>query len=278
MSIAGGYYRAVEAASAAGCDCVQLFSKNNSQWKASPILPAQADQFRQTLADRRITHPLVHTSYLINLASPDEALWHRSVDAMAVELQRAEQLGIPDVVCHPGAYVDSSEERGLERIIAALRVVRRQMDGKRVRCLLETTAGQGTCLGHRFEQLAWILDQTSEPEWLGVCLDTCHIFAAGYSMTTQRQYRQMIKQLDETVGLRNVKAIHLTDSLKPCGSRKDRHEHIGHGQIGLEPFRWLLNDRRFRHVPMYLETPKGTHHDRTWDEINLETLRGLIKT
>jgi deoxyribonuclease-4 len=132
-------------------------------------------------------------------------------------------------------------------------------------------------LGHRFEQLASIMHQLDDPEWLGVCLDTCHIFAAGYPLATQQHYRQVIAQLDKTVGLAHVKAIHLNDSLKPCGSRKDRHEHIGRGQIGLEPFGWLLNDRRFRQVPMYLETPKGVHEGRNWDEINLETLRGLIR-
>jgi deoxyribonuclease-4 len=276
MSIAGGYYKAVEAARTAGCDCVQLFSKNNSQWRAPPITTAQAVQFRQALAELQITHPLVHSSYLINLASPDDELWRRSIDGLAVELQRADQLGIPHVVFHPGAYVKSSEHEGLDRIVRALREVRRQTLDTGVTCLLETTAGQGTCLGHRFEHLAAILNQLQDPQKFGVCLDTCHIFAAGYPLAKRRQCKEMVAQLDQTVGLSTIKAIHLNDSKQPCGSRKDRHEHIGRGQIGLEPFRWLLNDSRFRHVPMYLETAKGEHQGRSWDEINLATLRGLI--
>jgi len=276
MSIAGGYYKAVEAAKAAGCDCVQIFSKNNNQWRAKPISDEESGRFRQALDELGIAHPLVHDSYLINLASPDSALWKRSIDAMVVEMRRAERLGIPYVVAHPGAFVSSSEEAGLARIAAALDEVHRQTPDIAARCLLETTAGQGTNLGWRFEQLAAILDRLKDPDCVGICLDTCHLFAAGYALAPRKEYLATIRELDRAVGLKRVKAIHLNDSKREIGSRVDRHEHIGQGHLGLEPFRLLLNDRRFRRVPMYLETPKGERDGKNWDQINLRTLRKLV--
>lgn len=277
MSIAGGYYKAVEAAAACACDCVQLFTKNNNQWRAKPITAEDVSRFRQALAELRISHPISHNSYLINLAAPDGELWRKSIDAMAVELQRAESLGIPYVVAHPGAYTTSSEQAGLERVAAALDEVHRQTPKLAAQTLLETTAGQGTCLGWKFEHLAAILDSVERPERLGVCVDTCHIFAAGYPLQTPREYRATMQALDAAVGLDRVKAFHLNDSKKPFGSRVDRHEHIGAGCLGLEPFRHLLRDRRFRNIPMYLETEKGERDGVSWDAINLATLRGLME-
>ncbi|MCG8451396.1 MAG: deoxyribonuclease IV [Pirellulales bacterium] len=276
MSIAGGYYKAVVAAQKAGCDCVQLFTKNNNQWRAKPITDEEAQKFRDALAEHGITHPISHDSYLINLASPDDVLWKKSVDAFVIELQRAEQLGIPYVVAHPGAFTTSSEAQGIKRIAKGLNEVHRQTKGCTAQCLLETTAGQGSNLGWKFEQLAAILDKVRDPDRLGVCFDTCHVFAAGYPMDTEKHYKATMRSLNKTVGVPLVKAFHLNDSLKPFGSRVDRHAAIGRGAMGLEPFRFLLNDRRFRKVPMYLETPKGAENGEELDVINLRTLRQLI--
>lgn len=277
MSIAGGYYKAVETAHRCGCDCVQLFTKNNNQWRAKDITADDARQFREALRRTGVTHPISHDSYLINLAAPDEPLWHKSVAALVVELQRADRLGIPYVVAHPGAFTTSSEEAGLARVVAALNKVHSQSKGVRAMCLLETTAGQGSSLGWRFEHLGAILDGVKHPQRLGVCVDTCHVFAAGYPLATAREYRQTMAALDRAVGLQRVKAFHLNDSVKELGSRVDRHAHIGQGKLGLEAFRRLLNDRRFQDVPMYLETPKGLRDGVEWDVINLATLRGLLK-
>lgn len=295
LSIAGGFHKAVERAEAAACECVQLFTgnprsfptilavsrfgrfltKNNTQWRAKPITPEQARRFRTALGELGIAHPIAHASYLINLASPDRALWRKSIDAFVVELRRAAALGIPYVVIHPGAYTSSSQARGLRRIIRALNEIHAQTRAVEARCLLETTAGQGTSIGCRFEHLAAILDGVKDPDRLGICFDTCHVFAAGYPISTRRQYRATMKALDEIVGLEQIKAFHLNDSRQGLGSRVDRHEHIGHGKLGLAAFRHLLADRRFRRTPMYLETPKGQRDGVDWDVINLRTLRDL---
>lgn len=276
MSIAGGYYKAVEAARRVGCDCVQLFTKNNNQWRAKELTDDDVARFQAALAETGITHPIAHDSYLINLASPDRALWKKSVEAFVVEMRRAERLGIPFVVTHPGAFTTSSEAAGIASVARALDEVHRQTRGMRARCLLETTAGQGSCLGWRFEQLAAMLDGVRDPDRLGVCFDTCHVFAAGHAMGTEKEYKATMRALNKTVGVKQVRAFHLNDSVKPLGSRVDRHAHIGRGQMGKAPFRFLLGDRRFRKVPMYLETPKGEEKGKDLDEINLRTLRGLI--
>ncbi|HET6882278.1 MAG TPA: deoxyribonuclease IV [Pirellulales bacterium] len=277
MSIAGGYYKAVEIAQRCGCDCVQLFTKNSNQWRAKPILDEEATLFCSRLESLAIRHPIAHNSYLINLASPDDALWRRSIEAFVIELRRAEQLGLTYVVTHPGASVTSSEEEGLKRVVAALDDIHAETRGIKARILLETTAGQGSCLGCRFEHLAMILAGVKQPERLGVCVDTCHIFAAGYPLGTIRQYRATMKKLATIVGLDQVKAFHLNDSKRELGSRVDRHEHIGRGCLGLGPFRHLLNDARFEHVPMYLETPKGVVDGEELDVMNLRTLRALVR-
>lgn len=276
MSIAGGYYKAVEAAAKLGMDSVQLFTKNNNQWRAREITDEEAARYRGALREQGIEHHLAHNSYLINLASPDGQLWTKSVEAMVVEMRRAEQLGIPYVVAHPGAFTTSSESAGLSKIIEALDEIHRQTPGIAAQCLLETTAGQGSCLGWRFEHLAAILDGVQNPDRLGVCLDTCHVFAAGYPLGTEKEYRATLRKFDQTVGVKQIRAFHLNDSKAKFSSRVDRHAAIGAGQMGLEPFRLLLADRRFRRVPMYLETPKGQQDGEDLDAINLRTLRGLL--
>jgi len=255
---------------------VQLFTKNNNQWTARDITAEEVERFADSLKQHGITHPIAHDSYLINLGSPDAVLWKKSIDAMVIELRRAAKLGIPYVVAHPGAYTTSSEEAGLARIAQGLDEVHRQTRGVKSSCLLETTAGQGSNLGWKFEHLASILEQVKDPERLGVCVDTCHIFAAGYGLKTPAEYKETMRQLDKIVGIKLVKAFHLNDSKKDRGSRVDRHEHIGEGKLGLEPFRFLMNDRRFRKVPMYLETPKGETKGIPWDVTNLKKLRKLI--
>jgi deoxyribonuclease-4 len=278
MSIAGGYFKAVEAAARCGMDVVQLFTKNNNQWRAKVISDEEVTRFTSSLAEHKITQPISHASYLINLASGNAELWEKSVAGMVVELERASQLGIAYVVVHPGAHCELPEEAGLENIIRGIDEVHRRTPNVKSQILLETTAGQGTCLGCRFEQLAAMIEGVKENERLGVCVDTCHLFAAGYPLADKGDYQSTFDALDRTIGVERVKAFHLNDSKKGLGSRVDRHEHIGQGQIGLAAFAHLLNDRRFRKIPMYLETPKGTNDDgEEWDVVNLRTLRGLIE-
>jgi deoxyribonuclease-4 len=280
QSIAGGYCKAAEAAARCGCQCVQLFTKNNNQWRAKEISDDDVARFRAALAENKIGHPLSHDSYLINMAAAEGPLWTQSVAAFAIELRRAERLGIPYVVAHPGAYTSSSEAAGLAQIVRALDEVHAQTPGLKVQTLLENTAGQGSSLGWRFEHLAAIIAGVKHPQRLGVCIDTCHTFAAGYPLAPRKEYLTTMRELDRVVGLDRVRAFHLNDSKKPFGSRVDRHEHIGQGHLGLEPFRLLLNDRRFKKIPMYLETPKeadGEFRGVELDQMNLATLRGLVE-
>jgi deoxyribonuclease IV len=279
QSIAGGYYKAVELAHKLKCDCVQLFTKNNNQWRAKELSDDDVRLFRGKLKELGVKHPLAHDSYLINLASPDSVLWKKSVDSFVMEMLRADRLGIPYLVTHPGAHTTSSEEVGIAAVVRALDETHRQTRGIKTKCLLETTAGQGSCIGCKFEQLATIMDAVQEPDRLGVCVDTCHIFAAGYPISTEKDYLSTMQTLDRTVGVKLVRAIHINDSLKPLGSRVDRHAHIGRGMIGKEGFRLLLNDKRFAKVPMYLETPKGDAKEQAagkFDKMNLRTLRRLV--
>jgi len=276
MSIAGGYYKAVDAAAKLGMDCVQLFTKNNNQWRAKPLTPEDVDAFRDSLERTGIKSPVAHDSYLINLASPDNALWDKSVDAYTHELERAEALGLIGVVMHPGSFVASTEAEGLSRIVEGLNIAHDRTKQARVQTLLEATAGQGSALGHRFEHLAELLDRVEAKERMGVCVDTCHIFAAGYPLHTADEYSATMDEFERVVGVNWIRAFHLNDSKKPLGSRVDRHEHIGRGHLGLEPFRHLLNDPRFKQTPMYLETEKGEEDGEDLDAINLRTLRSLL--
>jgi deoxyribonuclease-4 len=256
---------------------VQVFTKNNNQWRAKELTDEDVRLFKGKLKELAVKHPLAHDSYLINLASPDSLLWKKSVDSFVMEMFRADRLGIPYLVTHPGAHTTSSEEAGIAAVVRALDETHRQTRGIKTKCLLETTAGQGSCIGCTFEQLARIIDGVQDPDRLGVCVDTCHIFAAGYPISTENDYMATMRKLAMTVGLKSVRAIHVNDSLKPLGSRVDRHAHIGRGMIGKEAFRLLLNDKRFSKVPMYLETPKGEEKGKNLDAINLQTLRRLVK-
>jgi deoxyribonuclease IV len=276
MSIAGGYYKALLIAREHRCDTVQLFTKNNNQWYARDLTVEDISTFRQTLRQTRLRCPVAHDCYLINLASPDAALYRKSLEAFVVEVQRAEALGIHYLVTHPGSAVDGNEDAGLARVAGALDEVHARCPGFKVQVLLETTAGQGTSLGHRFEHLARILSLVKEPERLGVCLDTCHVFAAGYPLYPEKDYRATFREFDRHIGLKRLRVFHVNDSQKPQGSRVDRHAHIGKGCIGLGAFRLLVNDRRFRTRPMILETPKESADSDDMDAVNLRTLRKLV--
>lgn len=275
MSIAGGYYKAVIAANNAGCDCVQVFTKNNNQWRAKPITDDDATRFVEAMKEHSIADPLSHASYLINLASPKEELRTKSIDALIVELERAHQLEIPHVVFHPGSFTTSSEPEGLDAIVDSLNTILQRTDKLASIPLLENTAGQGSNLGWKFEHLAYIIDSVSESERLGVCIDTCHTFAAGHPLGSTQEYASTLQAMDETFGIEKIKAFHLNDSKKEFGSRKDRHEHIGEGEMGIEPFVNLINDSRFEDTPMYLETEKGERDGVNMDVMNLTTLRNL---
>lgn len=275
MSIAGGYYKAVDAAAALGMDTVQIFTKNNNQWAGKPLVEEDIRLFRDALERTGIQRPCGHNSYLINIGSADETLWQRSVDALVDELERAEKFRLDGVVMHPGAAVGSTPAEALARIATGLNEVHKRTPKFKTQLWLEATAGQGTCLGCEFEHLGWIIDHVDQPERLGVCIDTCHIFAAGYPIGTKKDFNATFQQLDDIVGLDKVRAFHVNDSKKPLGSRVDRHEHIGEGCLGIEPFRLLLNDKRFATTPMYLETKKEMRDSEEMDAVNLRTLRAL---
>lgn len=278
MSIAGGHDRAIRAAQGYGFAAVQIFTKNSNQWKAPPLTEEKVTAFRAALAETGIVGPVGHNSYLINLGSPNRPLWTKSIAALTVEVERAEALGLCELVIHPGAHMGAGEAAGIQRIARGLNQVHKHTRGMALRIALETTAGQGTCLGHRFEHLAAILDRVAEPERLSICADTCHLFAAGYALGTPEQYNSTIDALDRTVGHSRVRVWHLNDSRKPLGSRVDRHAGLGRGLMGLEPFRLLLHDVRFRTVPMILETPKGKEGGEELDAVNFRVLRQLWDT
>lgn len=275
MSIAGGVDTALERGAGIGCHAVQLFTKNNNRWTGKAISPDEAERFRERAKGFRHAFLISHTAYLINLASPGGDVRKKSRDAFRDELERAELLGLAGVVIHPGSHVGEGEEKGIASIVEALDEAHRSTTGFRTLTLLETTAGQGSNLGYRFEQLAAIRDGVRAPERIGVCLDTCHVFAAGYPIQERKGFLKTFREFDEIVGLDRLKAIHVNDSMKPFGSRRDRHEQIGKGEIGEDAFSFLVNDRRFRKIPLILETPKSD--DLHEDVENLALLRGLRK-
>jgi deoxyribonuclease-4 len=278
MSIAKGCHNALLAAQKHECEALQLFTKNSNQWAAKPLTKEDAALFRQTRKETRVRSTVAHDSYLINLAAPDKVLYRRSLEAFVDELRRAEALGLDYLVFHPGAATDGDVDAGLKRVAKALDEAHRRCTKCQVQVLIETTAGQGSCLGHRFEHLARIIDLVKQPERVGICLDTCHVFAAGYALAPADEYGATFDALDRIVGLARLKAFHLNDSAKPFGSRVDRHAHIGAGHIGLDPFRLLVNDKRFRAHPMILETPKEDGAEGEMDAVNLATLRGLLRS
>lgn len=277
MSIAGGLQHAFEAGVRVGCDCLQIFVRNQRQWRASQLTDEQVAAFEAAKRETGLDPVVAHASYLLNLASPDRAMRKKSIHGMIDELGRCEAIGVSALVFHPGSHLDDTMEAGIRRIAHSLDEVHRRCPGYRTMILLETTAGQGTAIGYRFEQLAAILDQVRESDRIGVCLDTCHLFAAGYDFRTAAKYAAMIDELDRVIGLSRVKCIHVNDSKRMLGSRVDRHEHIGKGKIGKRGFAHFLNDPRFASVPMILETPKGKDGRGTnLDTVNLKRLRALI--
>jgi deoxyribonuclease-4 len=274
MSISGGLHNAFTLGQSVGCESLQIFTKNQQQWRAKPLSDLDITAFAQAHAQYSDWPLVVHDSYLINLASPKDDLWEKSIAAFGEELTRCDQLNIPYIVTHPGAHTGSGEDVALEREAVALNRLFNAGIGGNTMVLLETTAGQGTTLGYRFEHLARLFELVDRPERLGVCVDTCHLLAAGYDIRTPKAYEQTFAEFDRILGVEHIKVFHLNDSQKDLGSRVDRHTHIGEGFVGLEAFRCIVNDPRFAHLPAILETPKG--EDLADDVRNLATLRGLV--
>ena len=274
LSTAGGVDKAFDRAEAIDCTAFQIFTKSNRQWKATPLDPAAIERYHQRQTETRIKPVVCHASYLLNLGTTDDALWHKSMDALVIELERCEQLQIPYLVLHPGAHMKAGVETGIARVVEALGLVHDRLPDYQVKVALEITAGQGTALGSTFDEIAQMLTGCRQNERLAVCFDTCHALAAGYEFRTPDSYQAMMDEFERVVGLENLQVFHFNDSEKDLGSHVDRHAHIGEGCIGLEPFGYFLNDPRFKNIPFLLETPKD---DDPGDDIkNLERLRGLI--
>ena len=274
QSIAGGVENSLARGREVGCDTIQIFVKTPNRWVSKPLAEENVIAFRKAVAETGIWPVFAHSLYLINLATPDDTLWHKSQDALVDDLERCERLGLPGLVIHPGSHMGSGEEAGIARITAALDAVHARLPGYDAQVWLEVTAGQGAHLGYTFAQLGAMIAAVEESDRLGVCFDTAHGFAAGYELRTRDGYEVTWSEFEETLRLDRLKAIHLNDSKKDLGSRVDRHEHIGKGLLGLEPFRFLLNDPRFRGIPMILETEKSK--DLAEDKENLAVLRSLV--
>ena len=281
MSIAGGTHLALERGRDAGCRAVQMFLKNSNQWDAKPLTDADRELFMERRQRCGIIAVIAHGSYLINLASPDEALRQKSLDAFVEEMSRAQFLGIPHLVLHPGAHKGAGIDAGVTRTVESLnRAFDRSFSGSNaaapaVTVLLETMAGQGSILGSRFEELADILEQVDARDRVGVCFDTAHVFAAGYDLRTRETYEATMSEFDRLIGIERIRVIHLNDSRRELGGRVDRHHHIGEGRIGTDAFSFIVNDPRFAAIPKILETPKGTNGEE--DPRNLATLRSLYR-
>jgi len=275
MSIGGGVHTAIERGCSIKCTAIQIFVKNNMQWFARPLTREEIRAFLEHRQRRELLSIFAHANYLINLAATNPQFLANSIRALSKELTRADQLELPFLVLHPGAHLGAGEEGGLEKIVASIDRVFRKIPKVKTRIALETTAGQGSCLGHRFEQIAYIIENVREPERLCVCLDTAHVFAAGYDIGNETGVKKTFREFDRAIGLNRLAAIHVNDSKAARGSRVDRHQHIGKGQIGLEAFRFIMRDRRFRKIPKVLETQKGK--ELREDVTNLKTLRGLLQ-
>jgi len=275
MSISGGVFNALLYGQELGCTTIQIFTKNNNQWKAKELTPEDVKKFFESQKETEISPVVGHNGYLINLASPKEDVYNLSRESMLVELKRAELLGLPYLVMHPGSHLGSGEEEGIRKIARSIDWLHQKSKGFKVKICLETTAGQGSAIGYRFEHLAEIIERVKEKERLGLCYDTCHTFAAGYDIRTKKAYDTTFKEFDKVIGLSRLKVIHVNDSLKDLDSRVDRHQHIGEGKIGLSGFRLFMKDERWEKIPKILETPKeeGTARDIR----NLKILRSLVK-
>jgi deoxyribonuclease-4 len=274
-STAGGVWKALERGASLYCDIVQIFVKNNMQWLGRPPAPEETARFSQEWKRLGFSAVFGHAGYLVNLGAPPSDNRSKSLESLAQEITFAGALGLPFLVLHPGAHLGGGEEAGLERIVAGLDEVFRAAKESTVRVALENTAGQGSCLGNRLEHLAAIYQRVRNPERLAVCLDTAHLFAAGYDIANPKGWDKTVKHFDSLIGRNQVVAIHLNDSKTGLNSRVDRHEHIGKGKIGAEAFRRIVNDTRFKNTPGCLETPKSA--DLHEDAENLATLRSLVK-
>ena len=277
MPISGGMEKALFEGKRVGCEVIQIFTHNTNTWHMKPISSEQLELFEKAKKETKVIPISVHVGYLINLASPEDRIWKRSVNALKKEIQRAKLLGIPYVVMHPGAHKGAGEENGIRKIAEGLKEVISDSP-QNTKILLETTAGQGTSIGYRFEHLAEIMEKVGIPERIGICLDTCHIFSAGYDFRTEEQYEALIEELEKLIGIDYVFLIHMNDSKKECGSRVDRHMHIGKGKIGEKGLSYFLKDNRFKETPFIIETPKGKDEKGIdYDIINLQKLRQILK-
>lgn len=273
-SISGGVPTAIDRANKLNFTAIQIFSKNNNRWKAKPFDEKEINSFKEKRAKSKIQFIVVHDSYLINLCAKDKALLKKSRTAFIDELKRCEQLGIKYLNFHPGAHTGQGEEDGLKIIAESINIAHDETKNYNVKSMLETTAGQGTNLGYTFEQLRKIIDLVEDKNRMRVCIDTAHIFAAGYDIKTKKGYLKIMKEFDDIIGLDLLKCFHMNDSKKELGSKVDRHEHIGKGFIGKEGFANIMNDKRITKIPKILETPKGK--DMKEDIDNLKVLRSLI--
>jgi len=273
LSTKGGLHTAFDRAAELNVSAVAIFAKNSNQWKGKELTDDDCALF----AKKRTVRPVfTHASYLINLATTNREFHRKSIAAMIDELDRAERLSIRAVVLHPGAHMGAGANAGIDQIARSLDQIHAALPHHRVATLLETSAGQGSCIGCSFDELGQIIKSVSDRTRVGICFDTCHAFASGYDLRTAAAYNETIERLEQHVGIKNVGLFHLNDSKKPLGSRVDRHEHIGDGHLGLEAFALLLNDPRFRGIPKLLETPKKVEHES--DRRNLATLRSLLNS
>ena len=274
MSISGGIHLAPERGVNAGCGVIQVFTQNSNQWRGKPVSDSDASLFREKWLESGLNEIVSHDIYLINMAAAPGEVRDKSLTAFREEMERCSRLGIKKIVMHPGAHLGEGEEIGIERICEGFNRLFPEVPDYSGKVLLETTAGQGSNVGYRFEHLRAIIDGTAFPERFAVCYDTCHTFAAGYDITTPDGYGKTFAEFDRIIGLDRLNCFHMNDSKKGLNSRVDRHEHIGRGEMGLEGFRLLVNDPRFVEIPKILETPKGDNDEM--DAINLKALRDLI--
>jgi deoxyribonuclease IV len=272
VSIAGNVKNAIFEGERLGCTAIQIFTANNRRWSSHQLLQRDIEEFFAAKNASSIQIVISHCSYLINLGSPQALIAKKSKQALEMELIRCHQLNIPYVVIHPGAHLESNKDQCMGQISNHIDEILDKMGGK-CHILLENTAGQGSTLGHTFEQLATIRDQIRHKQWVGFCFDTCHAAVAGYNFTHEEGYREMWRQFDTTLGLEYLKVIHVNDSKKPIGSRVDRHEHIGQGLLGIQSFSLIMNDNRFIHIPKIVETP----HEQNGIERDLQILRSFSK-
>lgn len=275
VSASGGVDKAIGRATALEMTSFQIFTKNANQWNAKPLDPAVIERFRDGIAENpQIRTVVAHDSYLINLASPDDVAWEKSIAALQTELERCDQLGIPLLVSHPGAHMGTGVDAGTARVAHAINIIHGRLPNGACSLAIETTAGQGSTLGRTFDEIAQIIDGVEDKQRISVCFDTCHVFAAGYDIRTEATYQATMGAFDEIIGLERLQVLHLNDSAKEFGSYRDRHAHIGEGFIGRDGFQFLLRDDRLQGRPGILETPKDD--DITEDLMNLTTLRGLV--